>query len=103
MNLGKVTLEHAIEIIKAGYPAFFVREVKWELHDESENIGEPTMKLISPKKVYFFWFNHDDIDIVDEEKDLGLESNNYDVKYKCYVKAAELGYYVEGITELING
>lgn len=100
-NLGEVTQEHAIEIIKAGYPLFF-KSGKWVLEDRSKEIGEPTKHLSSTRKAYFFWFNDDDIEIVNEENELGIEAHNYDVCYKCYVKAAELGYYIPLLSELIN-
>lgn len=99
--LSTVTEADAKEIIKAGYPQFFITG-NWHLSDESEGVKEPCKKLYGRTKAFNFWFFDDkmDIDDTDDEKILTLDDVNYDVKLQCYIKAHQLGYDVKPLQEL---
>ena len=80
--LSEVTEEDAIEIIKARYPLFFING-KWTLEVLDYGVCK---RLHGKYKAYEFLFYDDRIDI-EPSPDC-----NYDVHFKCYLKAQELGY-----------
>lgn len=94
-KLYEVTLEDAIEIIKAGYPSLIERN-KWTLKDESQGLGEPAKLMESKTCVFLFWFMDTSIDpnytsTADHQLPYADEAF-FDAKLACYVKAAGLGY-----------
>lgn len=112
-KLSTVTLEDAIEIIKAVHSGFF-ETGKWKLVDMSEDVGDPCKMLSAKHKAYQFWFFDDkiDSDVVDDDSDVGFDrsvqdifsdySEILDARYKYYIKAHKLGYYVPELSELLN-
>jgi hypothetical protein len=101
-KLTEVTIQDAIEIIRAGYSNFFFMDRgKWIIEDRSKEIGEPTKLIFNKSKILQFWFHNDSIDpsYIDPDKDApGFDQTNFDCKFPCYLKANELGYFVPGLS-----
>lgn len=102
-KLSDVSKEDALEILKAGY-SMILSTGRWELTDETADMDEPCKKLTSKTKAYLFWFFDDniDIDLIDDDSEITLDSINFDVKLACYVKAHQLGYFVPELQKIVT-
>jgi hypothetical protein len=93
--LSQVTEEDAKQIIRAGYPSFFVVD-NWKFKDDSETMREPCKYLYSKYKAYEFTFYNDDISIslTSDDAPISFDDANFDTKIECFVAAHNLGYIV---------
>ena len=107
-KLTEITCEDAVAILSKIYPLLFVNkfnennEKDWKLIN-CDDIEPGCKKLFNENKIYCFYFYYDsiEIDYVNEESTNNIMTY-FDVKYKCYIEAYKLGYYIPELSELIN-
>ena len=107
-KLTEITCEDAIAILSKIYPLLFVNkfneniEKDWKLIN-CDDIEPGCKKLFNENKIYCFYFYYDsiEIDYVNEESTNNIMTY-FDVKYKCYVEAYKLGYYIPELSEILN-
>lgn len=104
--LETVTSEDSIEIIKFGYPEFFMTNSEFWILENELNLSELSQSLKNNKKDYHFTFYNDKISIYqnledDDSFEIGID-NLIDVRFQCYVKAYELGYYINSFERIFN-
>ena len=68
-----------------------------------DDIEPGCKKLFNENKIYCFYFYYDsiEIDYVNEESTNNIMTY-FDVKYKCYIEAYKLGYYIPELSEILN-
>lgn len=109
-KLTEITKEDAIKILSKSYSLLFLNKFNedisnnWKLENRDEI--EPGCKIFfNDKKVFCFYFYHNSIEIDynnDDGNDTIFVLSYFDVKYKCYVEAVKLGYYIPELSELLN-